>query len=51
MGTADLSRQALFGGDVTKGTEYVLVDDFVGQGGTLAVILNQRVVRLLLPWR
>jgi hypothetical protein len=26
----------LFGGSVTVGAEYVLVDDFVGMGGTLA---------------
>ena len=34
-----LARQALFVGDVTTGADYVLVDDFIGQGGTLA---NQR---------
>lgn len=31
-----MARQALFGGCVQRGAEYVLVDDFVGQGGTLA---------------
>ncbi|MFT3816190.1 MAG: phosphoribosyltransferase [Rubrivivax sp.] len=31
-----LARQALFAGDVATGAEYFLVDDFIGQGGTLA---------------
>ena len=31
-----LARQAEFEGPVTSGCEYVLVDDFVGMGGTLA---------------
>ena len=31
-----LARQAEFEGKVTPGCEYVLVDDFVGMGGTLA---------------
>lgn len=31
-----LSTPPLFAGDVTKGRAYLLVDDFVGQGGTLA---------------
>ena len=31
-----LARQAEFEGQVTPGCEYVLVDDFVGMGGTLA---------------
>ncbi len=35
-GFSRMARQALFSGEVTKGAEYVLVDDFVGQGGTLA---------------
>lgn len=35
-GFARLARQALFDGDVTPGANYLLVDDFVGQGGTLA---------------
>lgn len=35
-GFSRLARQARFGGSVTVGAEYVLVDDFVGMGGTLA---------------
>jgi adenine/guanine phosphoribosyltransferase-like PRPP-binding protein len=35
-GFGRLARQALFGGEVEADTQYVLVDDFVGQGGTLA---------------
>ncbi len=35
-GFSRLARQALFIGEVEKGETYVLVDDFVGQGGTLA---------------
>lgn len=31
-----MANQALFEGDVIAGRRYVLVDDFVGQGGTLA---------------
>ena len=31
-----LARQAAFGGEVEKDRECVMVDDFVGQGGTLA---------------
>ena len=31
-----LARQAQFDGDVVSGANYLLVDDFVGQGGTLA---------------
>jgi len=31
-----LQRQALFGGSIVIGLNYLLVDDFVGQGGTLA---------------
>lgn len=31
-----LATPALFGGAVESGTSYVLVDDFLGQGGTLA---------------
>ncbi len=34
-GFGRLARQALFIGDVEKGKTYILVDDFVGQGGTL----------------
>lgn len=35
-GFSRLARQARFEGLVTPGAEYVLVDDFVGMGGTLA---------------
>ena len=35
-GFSRLARQAEFDGEVQRGTEYVLVDDFVGMGGTLA---------------
>jgi hypothetical protein len=35
-GFARLSRQAVFEGNVAPGTAYLLVDDFIGQGGTLA---------------
>lgn len=35
-GYSRLARQALFDGDVVSETNYFLVDDFVGQGGTLA---------------
>ena len=35
-GYGRLARQARFGGDVDKDCEYVMVDDFIGQGGTLA---------------
>lgn len=35
-GFSRLARQAEFAGAVQKGCEYVLVDDFVGMGGTLA---------------
>jgi len=35
-GFTRLARQARFGGDVEAGRIYFLVDDFVGQGGTLA---------------
>jgi hypoxanthine-guanine phosphoribosyltransferase len=31
-----LARQAVFEGDVVTGAIYLLVDDFIGQGGTLA---------------
>lgn len=31
-----LARQALFDGSVLAGKDYLLVDDFIGQGGTLA---------------
>ncbi len=35
-GFSRLARQAEFAGEVQAGHEYVLVDDFVGMGGTLA---------------
>ena len=35
-GYGRLARQAAFEGKVASGREYVMVDDFVGQGGTLA---------------
>lgn len=35
-GFGRLARQALFQGNVTPGAMYFLVDDFIGQGGTLA---------------
>ena len=35
-GYGRLARQAAFEGEVASGREYVMVDDFVGQGGTLA---------------
>lgn len=35
-GFTRLARQAAFDGEVQAGAAYVLVDDFVGQGGTLA---------------
>lgn len=35
-GFARLARQALFSGPVEVGADYFLVDDFIGQGGTLA---------------
>ena len=35
-GYGRLARQAAFGGEVEKDREYVMVDDFIGQGGTLA---------------
>ena len=35
-GYGRLARQAAFGGNVERGLRYVMVDDLVGQGGTLA---------------
>ena len=35
-GYGRLARQAAFDGEVTPGCKYILVDDFIGQGGTLA---------------
>ena len=36
QGWARLARQAVFDGDVVYGRNYILLDDFIGQGGTLA---------------
>ena len=35
-GFSRLARQAKFDGDTLAGKPYLLIDDFVGQGGTLA---------------
>lgn len=35
-GWGRLARPAVFDGEVASGRDYVLVDDFVGEGGTLA---------------
>lgn len=35
-GFSRLARQALFAGDVQRDANYVMVDDFIGQGGTMA---------------
>ena len=35
-GYGRLARQARFDGDIERGRQYVMVDDFIGQGGTLA---------------
>jgi len=35
-GFSRLARQPAFDGEVAAGTDYVMVDDFVGMGGTLA---------------
>ena len=35
-GYGRLARQAAFGGEIEPGRRYVMVDDFIGQGGTLA---------------
>ena len=43
-GFSRLARQAKFGGDVAARQNYLLVDDFVGQGGTLAN-LRSHIVR------
>lgn len=34
-GFSRLARQAVFEGEVRRGAEYLIVDDFVGQGGTI----------------
>jgi hypothetical protein len=36
IGFGHLARQAVFAGGVQAGRTYILVDDFIGQGGTLA---------------
>lgn len=41
-GYVRLARQAMFDGEVIAGRDYLLVDDFIGQGGTLA---NLKVYR------
>ena len=33
-GYGRLARQAAFGGTFERGREYMMVDDFIGQGGT-----------------
>ena len=43
-GFSRLARQAEFGGDVAPEQNYVLVDDFIGQGGTLAN-LRSHIIR------
>lgn len=35
-GFSRLARQALFTGNVAGGADYLIVDDFIGQGGTMA---------------
>lgn len=35
-GFARLARQAVFEGEIQPGRNYVIVDDFIGQGGTIA---------------
>ena len=35
-GFSRLARQALFAGDVIESAAYLIVDDFIGQGGTMA---------------
>lgn len=35
-GFSRMARQALFSGDITAGRNYLIVDDFIGQGGTIA---------------
>ena len=35
-GFSRLARQAVFAGSIEPGRDYVIVDDFVGQGGTIA---------------
>jgi phosphoribosylpyrophosphate synthetase len=35
-GFSRIARQAVFAGDIVAGCNYVIVDDFIGQGGTVA---------------
>jgi hypoxanthine-guanine phosphoribosyltransferase len=35
-GFSRMARQAVFAGDIVAGCNYVIVDDFIGQGGTVA---------------
>ncbi len=35
-GFSRLARQALFAGDIVDGAAYLIVDNFIGQGGTMA---------------
>ncbi|HVR80721.1 MAG TPA: hypothetical protein VHF02_01305 [Luteimonas sp.] len=44
-GFSRLARQARFDGPVLPGVEYVLVDDFVGMGGTLANLRGYLLAR------
>ena len=44
-GFARLRGQALFGGIARSGLHYVLVDDFIGQGGTLANLRGHLMVQ------
>jgi hypothetical protein len=44
-GFARLARQAVFDGKVEPGVDHVLVDDFIGQGGTLANLRGHVVSR------
>lgn len=41
-GFSRLARQAEFAGAIQPGCDYVLVDDFVGMGGTLANLKGSR---------
>lgn len=44
-GYGRLARQARFFGTIDKSRDYLLVDDFVGQGGTLANLRGQIMVK------
>lgn len=44
-GFVRLANQALFSGAVRSGLHYVLVDDFIGQGGTLANVRGHILAR------